>query len=749
MDSQLLAKRTNRAVYWLTGSNRGLELGRVFDELKRRNVFRVAVAYVIASWLILQVADIVLQGIEAPAWVMKVFMLVLALGLPFVLMFSWAYELTPDGIKKEKDVDRSRSITPETGRKLNLITIGMLVSVVVLVGIDRIYMHGANAPVPVASPPTAPTDRSIAVLAFEDLSPEGDQEYFADGLSEELLNVLAKVEDLKVAGRTSSFAFKGTNTDLREIGELLNVAHILEGSVRKAGNRIRVTAQLIKADDGFHLFSETYDRDLDDIFAVQDEIAQKISGALLTEIVGTEIEATAQTDTEAYELYLQARQRIHTRDIFNLREANTMLDRVLEIDQRFAPAHAQKALVMHLMSDALGAYGDIPMAESMPLSRQAVERALTLDDELPEAHAVNGLLLDNVDRVEEAIAALERARELNPTLSDAANWLSTAYATVDRRDDARKVLEEVVERDPTYGPAFNNLIASYTRTSQFDNAEALISRVERIVGDNDDVQMANGMIAVMKGDVGEGARRFKKVLALNPSSSVAKMWYGFALLGLADYETLAEAGLAEHRILAYSAQDYVERALEDLQRFDMSITFAPRAIDEIGAALVTRGEVDAYLEFVKDNYGSAASLLVAQPASQAWGTAYLPVLAWTYRQNGETEAARLFIDEASRIIAEFPPDVARNWVYSNAVARQAALTGDDELALAKLRQSVEDGLRILIELDLPLYNHLREDDRFKAIADDLLRAVNDERAKVDLPPYRPLSATEERPTFVN
>jgi hypothetical protein len=227
------------------------------------------------------------------------------------------------------------------------------------------------------------------------------------------------------------------------------------------------------------------------------------------------------------------------------------------------------------------------------------------------------------------------------------------------------------------------------------------------------------------------------------------MWYGFALLGLADYETLAEVGLAEHRILAYSAQDYVERALEDLQRFDLSITFAPRAIDEIGAALVTRGEVDAYLEFVKDNYGSAASLLVAQPASQAWGTAYLPILAWAYRHKGETEAARLFSDEASRIIAEFPPDVARNWVYSNAVARQAALTGDDDLALAKLRQSVEDGLRILIELDLPLYDHLREDDRFKSIVNDLLQAVNDERAKVDLPPYRPLSATEERPTFVN
>ena len=745
----MLAKRTKRTVYWPLRSNGGLVLGRLLDELKRRNVFRVAVAYVVASWLVLQVADIVLQGIEAPAWVMKVFMLVLGLGFPFVLMFSWAYELTPEGIRKEADVDRSQSITPETGRKLNLITIGMLVAVVALVGLDRVYVHDAGVPAPATSPAVEPIDQSIAVLAFEDLSPEGDQEYFADGLSEELLNVLAKVEDLKVAGRTSSFAFKGTNTDLREIGELLNVAHILEGSVRKAGNRIRVTAQLIKADDGFHLFSETYDRELEDIFAVQDEIAQKISDALLTEIVGTEIEATAQTDTEAYELYLQARQRIHTRDIFNLREANTMLNRVLEIDPGFAPAYAQKALVMHLMSDALGAYGDIPMSETMPVSQRAIEQALALDDELPEAYAVNGLLLDNSNRLEEAVAALERARELNPTLSDAANWLSTAYAAIGRRDDARQVLEEVVERDPTYGPAFNNLIGSYIRTSQFDTADALLSRVERIVGDNDDIQMANGMIAVMRGAVGDGARHFRRVLALNPSSSVAKMWYGFSLFGLADYDTLAEAGLAEHRILAFSAQDYVERALDELEQFDLSIAYAPRAIAEIGEALMMQGETDTFLEFIEANYGSAASLLIAQPASQGWGTEYLPVLAWAYREDGQTEAARLFIDEASRIIAEYPPDVGRNWVYLMGEARHAALTGDDDLALSKLRESVENGFRILLELDLPLYDHLREDERFRSIAADLLRLVNDERAKVDLPPYRPISATEERPTYVN
>ena len=419
-------------------------------------------------------------------------------------------------------------------------------TVLAVVVIDRTVMReeaGAPATVPVADV----VDKSIAVLAFEDLSPEGDQEYFADGLSEELLNVLAKVSELKVAGRTSSFAFKGTNKDLREIGELLNVAHILEGSVRKAGNRIRVTAQLIKADDGFHLFSETYDRDLEDIFAVQDEIAQEISKALLTEIVGTEIVARSQTDTAAYELYLLARQRIHTRDIFNLREANSMLDRVLEIDPLFAPALAQKALVMHLMSDSLGAYGDIPMADTMPVARRAIDQALALDATLAEAHAIDGLLLENLNQVDEAIVALERARDLNPTLSDAANWLSSSYSSVGRQDDAVAVLEEVIERDPTYGPAFGNLTALYTRTSRFDEADALVSRVERIVGDNDDIRLARGIIGVMKGEPAAAARDLKSSLDLNPNSSIDKMWYGFALMMLADFETLADVGLREHR----------------------------------------------------------------------------------------------------------------------------------------------------------------------------------------------------------
>ena len=723
-------------------------MGRVFDELKRRNVFRVAVAYVVASWLVLQVADIVLQGIEAPAWVMKVFMLVLGLGFPFALLFSWAYELTPEGLKKEKDVDRSQSITPDTGRKLNLITIGMLITVAALVGLDRVFVHEAHGPAASSSVSAAPGDRSIAVLAFEDLSPEGDQAYFADGLSEELLNVLAKVGDLKVAGRTSSFAFKGSNTDLREIGELLNVAHILEGSVRKSGNRIRVTAQLIKADDGFHLFSETYDSELEDIFAVQDEIAQKISSALLTEIVGSATPAAAETNPEAYELYLMARQRIHSREIQNMREASTMLDRALEIDPDYAPAHAQKALVLFLMSDGIGSYGDLPIAEAQPLALSHVNLALSLDSDLAEAHAVKGLVVGDQD-YDAGIELLEHARELNPTDSNTANWLHRLYTFSGRLDDARALLEEVVIRDPTYGPAFMNLVADYARTSQFDTANVLISRVRKIVGDNGDVQMAMGILDIVNGEPASGIHHLEHAYTLNPRGTVLRLFYGIGLFGIADFDSVIEVGLEEHRVLAYSVQDYAEGADSVLARLDLDSVFVPRALGEIGLGLNLAGRSEDYVAYVEARFGSAGSLLEQHPINTFWTTGYLGPLAWAYRQQGNEEQAAMLIEEMRKNL-ENDDDMHGLWLHNVSEAQYAALTGDAEAALAALRRAIDNGLHSIVNFEDPIFGNIADRAEYRAMRAELVALIDQQRAAVGMGPYRPLHSSEERrPNYVN
>jgi TolB-like protein len=412
-------------------------LGQFFDELKRRNVIRVGVTYVIAAWLVLQVADLVLENISAPDWIMQVFMLAFALGFPLVLIFSWVYELTPEGLKREREVDRDQSITRSTGRKLNQITIGMLLAVILFVGYERTISPDSTNSVPVGA--AAITDKSVAVLAFEDLSAEGDHAYFAEGLSEELLNVLSQVPDLQVAGRTSSFAFKGQNMDLREIGEILNVAHILEGSVRTSGNRIRVTAQLINATDGFHLFSETYDRDLTDIFAVQDDIAEKISTALQSELIGTvSVHEATPTQIEAFGVYLLARQNIHTRDKDKMIEAMTLLDQAIAIDPEYAPALAQKALVTYLLSDSSGAYGEMPAAKAISIARPLLDKALRIDSRLAEAHAISGLILSAENTSPEVAAArLRHALALNPNLDDARNWLAAELGELGLATEAR------------------------------------------------------------------------------------------------------------------------------------------------------------------------------------------------------------------------------------------------------------------------------------------------------------------------
>jgi TolB-like protein len=264
-----------------------------FNELKRRNVIRVAAAYIIVGWLIMQAGDTLAPALHLPEWVNSLLVFFLLLGFPLALFFAWAFEMTPDGIKKEKEVDRSQSITQVTGQKLNYTIITLLIAALAYFAYDKFLVQPTSKTestivVEETAKPIEVTEQSIAVLPFVDMSATGDNEYFSDGLTEELLNILAKIKELRVAGRTSSFAFKGKDEDLRSIGEKLNVISILEGSVRKDDkrNRVRITAQLINVEDGYHLWSESYDRQLDDIFAIQDEIAHEVAKALRITLLG-------------------------------------------------------------------------------------------------------------------------------------------------------------------------------------------------------------------------------------------------------------------------------------------------------------------------------------------------------------------------------------------------------------------------------------------------------------------------------
>jgi len=450
-------------------------MASVWAELRRRNVVKVALAYAIVGWLLVEVASVVLPTFKAPEWIMQVFTFLVIVGFPLALIFAWAFELTPEGIKREKNVDRSESITHLTGRNIDYIIIAALSIALVFFA----FTHDWRGEEVQDADITA--DKSIAVLAFADLSPEGDQEYFSDGISEELLNVLAKIPGLRVAARTSSFQFKGENRDAIDIGQQLNVALVLEGSVRKAGLQIRITAQLIDASDGFHLWSETYDRELVNIFAVQDEISAAIVDAL-KEHLGLEVEAAphvARTTTpEAYEDFLLGRNLIHRRTQPLLEQAVERFQAVLAADPDYAPAWVGLAEATIMLLDSESSWGNLSIEEVVARATPALKRALALDSDLADAYAARGLMYKKQDLHEEALADFDRAIALNPNLARAHKYRSNLLMDdLGRFRDATAGLETALRLDPLSMVANGNMANRLRRQSRFEEARVYVDRV--------------------------------------------------------------------------------------------------------------------------------------------------------------------------------------------------------------------------------------------------------------------------------
>jgi len=328
----------------------------LFAELQRRNVIRVGIAYAIVGWILAQIAEFAFENFGAPDWVLKSVVVVLLLGLPLALFFAWAFEITPEGLKREADVDRSQSITSHTGRKLDRVIIGILVLTLAWFAFDKFYANSG----PESVPESTAYEKSIAVLPFIALSSGPDDEYFADGLTEEILNALTQLPELLVTARTSAFSFKGQDIPIQEIAAALGVNHIVEGSVRRSGERLRVTAQLIRADDGFHLWSQNYDSTSSDTIAVQENIAEQIASALDVVLDERKREAMKQAglrDVEAFTLYqkgLEVYERAHgeMNTIEGLRQANVYFEQVIERVPTFSQVYLDHSdLFIHMLTD--------------------------------------------------------------------------------------------------------------------------------------------------------------------------------------------------------------------------------------------------------------------------------------------------------------------------------------------------------------------------------------------------------------
>jgi len=430
---------------------------QLLSELRRRNVFRVAAAYLVVGWLVMQIVSVMTPALELPGWVDGFFAVFLMAGLPVALLLAWAFEMTPEGMKKTSTVDETAGFRPLGST--DFVLIGLMVVVLGVIGWQQ--MAGPRvAPVLAGNIDTgtagvAVADSSIAVLPFADLSTDSDKQYFGDGIAEEILNVLARIEVLDVTSRTSAFAFRSdSELSIPDIAETLGVRHVLEGSIRTAGGNIRITAQLIDAISDTHLWSETYDRALtaENVFAIQDEIASAIT-AQLTLRLGIEVLAApgavsgGTSEVDAYEAYLEGRSLFINRNYTNLRLATAALERAVEADPEFARAWGVLAMA-YVVSPQWG-FRD---RDFYPLAMSAIDRALALDPSNADALTAMGSYHQNRPPADYAasISAYEQAIAADPQATTAHLWLGQAWRNLGFFDRAQAAMEACLAIDPDY-----------------------------------------------------------------------------------------------------------------------------------------------------------------------------------------------------------------------------------------------------------------------------------------------------------
>ena len=454
----------------------------LFTELKRRNVFRVSAAYAVASWLLIQVAETIfpLFGFsESPA---RVVVVVLAIGFPVVLALSWLYELTPDGLRLESDVDRSRSITGNTGKKLDRAIIVVLTMALGYFAFDKFILDPArdvtleeNVKDQVRSNMLIESygNNSIAVLPFVNMSDDANNEYFSDGVSEEILNLLSMVSQLRVISRSSAFSYKDKEIAIPAIAEELNVNHVLEGSVRKVGNTVRITAQLIEARTDTHLWSETFDRKLDDVFAIQDEIAAIVVEKLKVSLTRNAPQ-TQTTDPEAYVLYLQARHVSRQQDADSLKQAEQLYKKSLAIDPTYAKSwYGLGSVYSNYVNTNL-----LPTSEAFRLAQETTEKILELDPNSAIAYEGLGWLANKRDNdLSMAAYYIQRALELDPGNIEVLASAATLLQDLGRLQESIVATEYVVSRDPVNPVAYNNLGARYLYDHRLPQARTSLSKI--------------------------------------------------------------------------------------------------------------------------------------------------------------------------------------------------------------------------------------------------------------------------------
>lgn len=564
----------------------------IFQELKRRNVFRVAFAYLITAWLVMQVGDTMGPALHLPDWANSLLAFFLILGFPIAMFFAWVFELTPDGLKREQDVSPKNPGRDLAARKLNRAIVIVMALALGYFALDK-FVFRASPPTQITSTTTEPgvselastvkiTDKSIAVLPFVNMSSDPEQEYFSDGLTEELLNLLAGIKELKVAARTSSFYYKDKleSIPLTEIAQQLEVAHVLEGSVRKSGNTIRITAQLIKADDGFHLWSQTYDRNLDDIFAIQDEIAAAVTESLKITLLGAPPQSKV-LNTESYELTMQGRYLFNRRNQGDLELALEKFQRATELDPENAAAWVGLAPLYTWVLDP----------PDIASSLAAAKKAVALAPENPEAHY---RYFNALWRSGESDTLIEKHWNLAISLGQKNTLMLSVIAGIHfRNGNIEKAIEfgkRTVALDPLNITNLGNLSSNLINDGQLDLAEELSLRMLQLSPGNPFGLQGLANISLIRGNLKQSLIFLDQIEA-----GIQQMSEGDRTL--------------QYQAMIYHSQGHIDAANNALE------TYIAKYSDEenfdIAQIYAWRGELDKAFEWLEHSLELAPHLLLS------------------------------------------------------------------------------------------------------------------------------------------
>jgi len=715
----------------------------LFNELKRRNVFRVGIAYVVVAWLIMQVSDVVLSNIESPDWVFRVILLVLAIGFPLILLFAWAFEMTPEGLKREGEVERTESITPQTGKKLDRTIIAVMALALIYFAYDK-FVAGNDetaGPVQVAAgemdtPLThEEQQKSIAVLPLANRSAREEDQFFTDGIHDDLLTQLAKIASLKVISRTSVMRYRDTELSIPEIADQLGVTTILEGGIQRSGEQVRINVQLIEAETDKHLWAETYDRQLsaENLFTIQSEITLKITEALKATLTPEEVARIGEQPTEnleAYQEFMKGQQLLALRTVAAIEEGKTHFERAIELDAGFSKASVGLANAYHLLFE----YAGTPEAESLVPAMDLLNRALEISPDLGEAYMVRGEIYRHEQELELSEADFVRALELIPGNPSAMHWFSFLRAEQGLEEEANALIRRAHQLDPMSRVIHINFAMQPFWKGNDEEALAELNRVKMLHPEYPASFSYEAWINYSHGDPVGALRANLKVLELDPRSSRGG-FNCFNYLSLNAFETTREC------ISKYDGPRSMRRVFMQVMLY---------LLDGDRQAALTLLELTKELDGDPEWHAAAAlaarDFQMARPAYEEdhteWFDSAIPVevdggdvdhavdTALILLDSGEPERADLLLNAALETMRPLQRNRgATSFGFSDAQAY--ALLGQTESALGALEEAAAveylSGWQSL--KFLPHYDSIRDDPRFTAAVDRLSAAADAARER--------------------